>query len=82
MSDVDENILNLDSDSCSIRQSIKDSSQTTSNSAAPATDFADAVNLFKSMLDTRFASLSQQLKSEQKANAQQLSKKVEGKRWQ
>ena len=75
MSDVDENIFNLVSESCSIRQSIKDTSKTTSYSAAPATDFADAVNLFNFMLDTQFASLSQHLKSEQKANAQQLSKK-------
>ena len=46
------------------------------NSDAASTDLADAVSLFKSVLDTQFASLSKQLFTEQKTNAKSLSKKL------
>ncbi|KAK3100463.1 hypothetical protein FSP39_020469 [Pinctada imbricata] len=42
----------------------------------PDIGVADAVSLLKSMLDNQFASLSQQLISEQKSNAQSLNKKL------
>ena len=46
------------------------------NSDAASTDLADAVSLFKSVLDSQFASLSKQLFTEQKTNAKSLSKKL------
>ena len=48
----------------------------TGNSAAGSTDLADAVSLFKSVLDSQFASLSKQLFTEQQTNAKSLSKKL------
>ena len=39
-------------------------------------DLADAVSLFKTVIDSQFASLSEKLLSEQKASAKSLTKKI------
>ena len=53
-----------------------DSPPRTEKSSRGSTDLADAVSLFKSIIDNQFANLSQQLISEQKSSAQSLSKKL------
>ncbi|KAK3092257.1 hypothetical protein FSP39_000422 [Pinctada imbricata] len=45
----------------------------TSNSNS---DFADAINLFKTVLDNQFSNLAQKLVSDQQSNAKSLSKKL------
>ncbi|KAK3103824.1 hypothetical protein FSP39_022189 [Pinctada imbricata] len=39
-------------------------------------DFADAINLFKTVLDNQFSNLAQKLVSDQQSNAKSLSKKL------
>lgn len=50
--------------------------QSTRSTNGNVSDLAVAVSLFKSVIDSQFASLSEKLLTEQKANAKSLSKKI------
>lgn len=50
--------------------------QSTRSTNSNVSDLADAASLFKSVIDSQFASLSEKLLTEQKANAKSLSKKI------